>query len=90
MSNFQPTTNDVIASALALPASERLAVLGAIHTSLADSSIDHDLEDLTSETQVAWQEEIARRLEDIQSGRVSTIPAEEAERMIRGDEPPSV
>lgn len=40
--------------------------------------------------QNAWMEEIAKRLEDIQCGRVSTVPAEEAERMIRNNVRPSV
>jgi hypothetical protein len=36
---------NVIASALALPADERLAVIGAIHVSLADPTIDHGPEE---------------------------------------------
>lgn len=83
-------TNDVIASALSLPAEDRLAVLGAIHKSLADPSIDHGPEESIADVQDAWREEIARRLDDVRSGRIQTIPAEEAERMIRGDAPPAL
>lgn len=83
-------TNDVIASALSLSAEDRLAVLGAIHKSLADPSVDHGPEDPVADVQDAWREEIARRLDDVRSGRVQTIPAEEAERMIRGDAPPAL
>ena len=36
---------DVIASALALPAEQRLEVMDAIHVSLADPSIDHGPEE---------------------------------------------
>jgi len=32
----------------------------------------------------AWSEEIARRLNEIDEGRVKMIPAEEARRIIRG------
>lgn len=83
-------TNDVIASALSLPAEDRLAVLGAIHKSLADPSIDHGPEEPASDVQAVWRDEIARRLDDVRSGRVATIPAEDAERMIRGDAPPAL
>lgn len=33
----------------------------------------------------AWLEEIAQRVEDIESGRVETVPSEETESTIRGD-----
>jgi putative addiction module component (TIGR02574 family) len=81
----------VIASALALPADERLALLDPIHVSLADPQVEHDLagEDV-AEVAAYWRDEIARRLDDITSGRVRTVPADEAERMIRDAAVPPV
>ena len=81
---------DVIASALALPAEQRLEVMDAIHVSLADPSIDHGPTEASEKVASAWKDEIAHRITDVDSGRVKTIPAEEAERMIRGDAKPSV
>lgn len=83
-------TENVIASVLALPADERLAVIGAIHVSLADPTIDHGPEEAADEVATAWKDEIGRRITDMDSGHVKTIPAEEAERMIRGDVKPAV
>jgi putative addiction module component (TIGR02574 family) len=84
-------TQTAIASALALPAEERIAVLDAIHVSLVDSSVDHGpSEGDPDEVASGWAEEIARRLADIESGRVKTIPADEAEGMIRDPAPPRV
>ena len=81
---------DVIASALALPAEQRLEVMDAIHVSLADPSIDHGPVEHADEVALAWKDEIARRIADVDNGRVKTIPAEQAERMIRGDAKPAV
>jgi len=79
--------HEVIASALALPAEQRLEVLDAIHASLIDNDVDHGGEEPAAEVSALWEDEIARRVEEIQSGSVQTIPAEQAERMIRGDAP---
>lgn len=82
-------TQSVIASALPLPTVERIAVLDAIHVSLADTSIDHPFSDEDAgAVAAAWSDEIARRLAGIDNGRVKTVPAEEAERMIRDAAPP--
>ena len=82
--------DNVIKSALALPAEQRLAVMDAIHVSLSDPSVDHGPEEPADEVVAAWKDEIASRIVDVESGRVKTVPAEEAERMIRGDARPSV
>jgi putative addiction module component (TIGR02574 family) len=81
---------DVIASALALPAEQRLEVMDAIHVSLADSSIDHGPVVPADDVAAAWKDEIARRIADVDNDRVKTVPAEQAERMIRGDAKPAV
>jgi hypothetical protein len=83
-------TQNVIASALALPEAQRLEVMDAIHVSLADSVVDHGPVELAADAAAAWKDEIARRIADVDSGRVRTIPADEAERMIRGSAKPTV
>ncbi len=83
-------TENVIAAVLALPADERLAVMDAIHFSLVDPKIDHGPGESLDVVTAIWKDEIAQRIADVDSGRVKTVPAEEAERMIRGDATPSV
>jgi putative addiction module component (TIGR02574 family) len=85
-----PTTDQTIASALRLPIAERAQIVNALEQSLGDDSIDHGPSDPPDEVEAAWSEEIARRIADIDSGRAKTIPAEEAERMIRGDARPRI
>jgi putative addiction module component (TIGR02574 family) len=84
------TSDEIIASALRLPMAEREQIVEALQESLIDETIDHGPEEPADEVEAAWGEEIARRIADIDSGRVRTIPAEEAERMIRGDAPPNI
>ncbi len=83
------TAHQVIASALQLPLADREQILHALQESLIDETIDHGPEDPADEVEAAWGDEIARRIADIDSGRVKTITSEEAERMIRGDGRPS-
>jgi putative addiction module component (TIGR02574 family) len=62
---------------MALPLEER----GALAASLIDS-LDEGLEvDLDAE--VAWQHEVARRMEEIESGKVKAIPWLEVKRRAR-------
>lgn len=81
---------DIIDSAISLPEDQRLAVMDAIHVSLANQSLDHGTAENFTVVQDAWKDEIAQRIADIDAGRVQTIPAEEAERMIRSDSRPAV
>ncbi|MEX0791944.1 MAG: addiction module protein [Pirellulaceae bacterium] len=83
-------THAIIDAALALPNEQRLAVLEAISQSLVDPSIDHGPVEDPSEVEASWDSEIARRLTAIESGQAVAIPAEEAERMIRGLATPSL
>lgn len=83
--NIASTPAEIIASALQLPFVERARVVDALQDSLVDETIDHGPADPPNDVQDAWNDEIARRIEDIDLGRVKTIPADEAERMIRGD-----
>lgn len=89
--SHEMTTHEIITSALRLPETERIEVVRALRESLLDPSVDHDgPPEPADEVEAAWSEEIARRIADIDAGRVKLIPAEEAERMIRGDFSPGV
>ena len=81
--------DSVLNSALALPPTDRIAVIGALHSSLADPALDHAVES-DSNVDAEWKHEIERRLADIDQGLVKTIPADEADRMIRGESLPDV
>ncbi len=59
-------TNELLKKALALPDKERAELAGNLIESL-DTTIDEDVD-------ASWQQEIARRLEEIRSGRVNAIP----------------
>jgi len=74
------STSEIIASALLFPPAEREAVVVALQESL----IEHGPDEPADEVEAAWADEIARRIADIDSGRVKAIPAEEAERFIFG------
>jgi putative addiction module component (TIGR02574 family) len=83
-------TDNLIASILQLPFVEREKVFYAIQRSLIDKTVDHGPVDRADEVETAWGDEIARRIADIDSGRVKTIPSEEAWKIIDGKAPPKV
>jgi putative addiction module component (TIGR02574 family) len=82
------TTQQIIDSVLRLPLIERERVFDALQESLMDDAVDHGPEEPADEVEAAWNDEIARRIADIDSGRVKTIPSEEAWKMIDGQTPP--
>ncbi len=88
--NTQISTDSVIAQAIALPEVDRIAVMDAIHLSLIDPSIDHGPKDNPEEVDSSWKEEIARRIEEVISGKAELVPAEEAEALIRSATKPFV
>jgi len=61
--------SELLKKALELPEKERADLAASLIDSL-DPTIDHDVE-------AAWQEEIARRIGDIETGKVKPIPWEE-------------
>jgi putative addiction module component (TIGR02574 family) len=65
---MSPEVVDLLKRALALPAEER--------TALANSLLD-SLEDVDESVQAAWDEEVARRMQDLQAGKAVTVPWEE-------------
>ncbi len=62
---------ELLKKALALPDKERADLAGTLIESL-DDTVDDDAE-------VAWQEEIVRRLEEVRSGTVKTVPWNEVQ-----------
>ena len=62
----------MLKKALALPDRERADLAGGLIDSL-DYNVDENAE-------AAWQEEIVRRLEDVQSGKVKTTSWDEVRR----------
>jgi len=63
---------ELLKHALTLPDKERAELASSLIDSL-DPTIDTNAD-------LAWQEEIARRLEEVESGRVKTVPWEEVRR----------
>jgi putative addiction module component (TIGR02574 family) len=63
---------ELLKQALTLSEKERAELASSLIDSL-DPTVDADAEQ-------AWQEEIARRLSEIESGRVKTIPWDEVRR----------
>jgi len=62
--------------ALKLPAAARAALAGSLLDTL-DDNVDEDIEQ-------PWAVEIARRLEEVESGKVLPVPWAEARRRIVG------
>jgi putative addiction module component (TIGR02574 family) len=67
--------SEILKKALALPPEARAAIAGSLLESLNDASVDEGAE-------AAWSEEIKRRIEDIDSGKVQMIPYEEVRRRL--------
>ena len=64
----------ILEEALKLPIEARAALAGSLIESL-DEAVDENVE-------AAWADEIARRVEDLDSGRAKTIPWSKARRLI--------
>jgi putative addiction module component (TIGR02574 family) len=64
--------NELLEKALTLPEADRAELAGNLMASL-DAAVDPDVD-------AAWQEEVARRRRDIQSGKVKSIAWEEVQR----------
>jgi putative addiction module component (TIGR02574 family) len=67
---------DILKDALALPAEARAAVAGSLLESL-DDQIDEGAE-------AAWEAEIARRLNELDTGKVKLIPWATVRRRLMG------
>jgi putative addiction module component (TIGR02574 family) len=73
---MESDTKKLLEDALKLPEEARAALAGSLIDSL-DDTVDPDAESV-------WAEEIARRLEEIDRGKVKTVPWFEARRQILG------
>ncbi len=71
---MKPRHKKVLEEALRLPAEARAALAGHLLESL-DDSVDEDVE-------LAWSKEIARRIDDLDRGKVKTVPWSVARRQI--------
>lgn len=65
---MSPEVSDLLKRALALPVDER--------TALANTLLD-SLEAADESVQAAWDEEVARRMQDLKAGKAVTVPWEE-------------
>ena len=70
-----PDVSELLKKALALPPEARAALAGSLLESLEEEPADEGVE-------AAWSEEIKRRIEDIDSGKVQMIPYEEVRRRL--------
>ena len=64
--------DELLKKALSLPAEDRAALAGSLLDSL-EEALDPSAEE-------AWNEEIARRIADLDSGKAQTVPWEEVRR----------
>jgi putative addiction module component (TIGR02574 family) len=72
---MSPDISELLKKALALPPEARAALAGSLLESLDDEPADASVE-------AAWLEEIKRRIEELDSGKVKPIPWAEARRQI--------
>jgi putative addiction module component (TIGR02574 family) len=68
---MSPEVSDLLKRALALPADERAA--------LANTLLD-SLETTNQSVEEAWNEEVARRMADLKTGKAVTVPWEQLHR----------
>ncbi|MFZ0815706.1 MAG: addiction module protein [Candidatus Sulfotelmatobacter sp.] len=74
---MSPEVDELLKKAMALPPDER----GALAASLIDSLEEASEPDL--DVEAAWQLEVVRRMEEIESGKVKPIPWLEVKRRAR-------
>jgi len=72
---MNPDVSELLKKALALPPESRAALATSLFESLDDEPADEGVE-------AAWSEEIKRRIDDIDSGKVQMIPYEEVRRRL--------
>ena len=65
-----PQVSEVLEKALSLSEQERELLIDRLVESLANEPTEEGVE-------AAWSEEIRRRVDDIRSGRVKTVPGEQ-------------
>jgi putative addiction module component (TIGR02574 family) len=73
---MSPEADELLKKAMALPPWERGALAASLIESLDEGEPDLDVEE-------AWQHEVARRMEEIDSGKVEPVPWLEVKRRAR-------
>jgi putative addiction module component (TIGR02574 family) len=73
---MSPEADELLKKAMALPPEERGALAASLIESLDEGEPDMDVEE-------AWQHEVARRMEEIDSGKVKPVPWLEVKRWAR-------
>ena len=76
-----PNADELIATAMQLPLSDRVALANAMLKSIESAS---DSDATQDEIDDAWDAEIGQRIDDIDSGRVKTVPSSEVWKRIGG------
>lgn len=75
MTQMSPQASELLQKALALPEHDRGLIIDRLMESLDEGPAEDGVE-------AAWSEEIKRRVEEIQSGKVEMIPGEEVDRRL--------
>lgn len=70
MAQVTPQLSELLEKALALPTQERGILIDRLIDSLDEEPADEGVD-------AAWDEEIKRRIDDVRSGRMKTIPGEQ-------------
>jgi putative addiction module component (TIGR02574 family) len=70
MAQMTPQVSELLEKALALSTQERGLLIDRLVETLDNEPAEEGVE-------AAWEEEIKRRMDDIRSGRVKTIPGDE-------------
>jgi putative addiction module component (TIGR02574 family) len=69
---MSPETDELLQKAMTLPIEDRAELASSLIDSL-DQTVDEDSE-------VAWQQEISRRMDELRAGKVKSIPWREVQR----------
>ena len=80
MAPMTPQVSELLERALALSSEERGMLIDRLVESLDDEPAEEGVE-------AAWDAEIKRRVEDVRSGRVKTIPGEQVLRELAEEFP---
>lgn len=80
---MSPDVSELLKKSLALPPEARAALAGSLLESLDNEPADEGVE-------AAWNEEIKRRISEIDSGKVQMIPHEEVRRRLASGLSPRV
>jgi putative addiction module component (TIGR02574 family) len=76
MAQMTPQVPELLEKALALSAQERGLLIDRLIETLDDEPADEGVEE-------AWAKEVERRMGDIRSGRVETIPGEQVRERLK-------